>query len=413
MSEVSEPAINKPKLVVKKPKDELKPTSKGIMREVGLNLFVALLFCVFIFLLIFQFFPAVDQLTSSRAQINRIVEEYYIGDIPPKQEFVDGQLKGYVSALGDPFSDYMTQEDNDNFNDDLNERYEGIGVRFEQTNQGIVVIESFTGGPAAEAGIQRGDELLAVDGESIITYDLDTVADLIIGEAGTEVMITVGRNGKELDFTMNRQKIFTPLVRLEVDGNVGVISITSFGDGVDQEMLSVADQIAQNESVDRLILDLRSNSGGVLGSAVDIASYFLEEGQVVAIEETKQETIEDKSETKDVSLIDYPIVILTNQGTASASEIVAGALRDHRQVPIIGQTTFGKGVVQQIFELNDGNFLRLTVAKWFTPNRNKINEVGLEPDFKVPAAEDELEIVLQNYNWTEKELNWSPENDDT
>jgi carboxyl-terminal processing protease len=309
-----------------------------------------------------------------------------------------------VSALDDPYSDYMTGEDNDAFNDNLNERYEGIGVRFEENNQEVVIVETLPDGPAQEAGIMAGDVLVAVDGQPITNLDLDGIADLILGQAGTSVTLLVDRDGRELIFDIVRRKIFTPLITLKVEGDVGVINVLSFGENLDQEMLAVASDIVNNEQVDKLVLDLRNNGGGVLESAVDLASYFLEPDQVVAQEQTKEDLIEDKTVPKEVSLRRYPLVVLANNGTASASEIVAAALRDHRQVPLIGQTTYGKGLVQQVFRLQDGGYLRLTVAEWLTPNGQQINQKGLEPDMPTSPRQDTLDVVLENYDWEKQNL---------
>ncbi len=342
---------------------------------------------------------------QAKREILSLIDEHYIGEIPDKQAFFEGELRGLVNALGDPFSSFLNQEDNENFRNNIDRKYEGIGVRLKETELGITVLETLPNSPARESGLLPGDIIIALDGESVQNKTIDEISSKILGEQGTVLQVIVLRSGQEIEFFITRAQINSPLVSLKIEGDIGIITLSSFGANIDTEMLIVASEIEQNPEIKKLILDLRDNTGGMLSGAVAVSSYFIEPGLTVAIEKSKKGEEIDISVQKEVSLKKYPLVILTNQRTASASEIVVAAIKYHRNDVIsIGQTTFGKGVVQTVFELRNGGFLRLTTAEWLSPNGTAINKIGVKPDIEIDLQEDSLQIVLDSFDWESKQI---------
>ena len=334
---------------------------------------------------------------SVEGQIARLIEDNYTGSLADV-DFAQGRLRGYVGALEDPYTEYLSAEDWAEFNEVLNEEYVGIGIRFLNKVEGYVVEEVIPNSPASMAGLRAGDILYEIEGTLTSEIAFDDVAPRIKGPAGTSVQITLLRGGLEVPVTLRRAPIAIEQVAWEVVDDIGVITISSFGEGLDQKMgAAVADLNAAE--VSGIVLDLRGNGGGLLIGAIDVASYFLEPGTTVLRETTKQSQEIYQAQAKQFSVSsEVEVAVLLDRFSASASEIVAGALRDERQARIFGEKSFGKGVVQRVYPLSDGGKLKLTIAEWFTPAGAVINEVGLSPDVPVLPEEEALEVALDALN---------------
>jgi carboxyl-terminal processing protease len=300
-------------------------------------------------------------------------------------------VRGVLETLDDPYTVLVEPVSRQFEQDDLRGSYGGVGLALNRGPEGQVLLSPMRDSPAAQAGVQEADILLAVD-ELKITPGLDISRDIaakIRGEVGTDVILTIQRGDETLVFTITRHVIETPSVTwrmLDEAPTLGYVQIESFTDRtVDELRAALQELIAAGASA--LILDLRDNGGGLLQSAIDVADQFLDEG-VVLYENRRGEAEKSYIAREDGEALDIPLAVLVNQGTASASEIVAGALQDRDRGPLIGESTFGKGSVQLIFDLSDGSSLHVTAARWYTPNRHQLDAVGLTPDFVVESSTD-------------------------
>ncbi len=311
----------------------------------------------------------------------------FIGELKDEDLFY-GSVAGMVRAAGDPYTVFAPPSDTKQFEETIEGSFSGIGIEIGARGGVITVIAPLEGSPAYQAGVREGDAIVAVDGEPI-TQDttLDSIVQKIRGEKGTSVTLTIVHKGdtKTEDITIIRDTISIESVRMKIEDSIAHLKITNFNGDTASGFTAAARQ-AQQSDVRGIVLDMRGNPGGFLQAAVDISSLFLEPGTLVVSERGKQSK-EYKAEGSAL-LKDTPVVVLVNEGSASASEIVAGALHDQRSAPIIGTKTFGKGSVQEFIKLNDGSSLRVTIAKWFTPSGRSIDEQGIEPTV---AVEDNKE----------------------
>ncbi len=262
----------------------------------------------------------------------------------------------------------------------------GIGVQLETEREDVVVAAPIEGSPADRAGIRPGDVLVAVDGESVRGEDVSEIVERVKGPEGTTVKLTVMRGGKERIFTLERAEIRSPVVSWAPIGETDVahVSLSSFSDESAEELREAFEE-ARSAGARRFVLDLRNNPGGRVDQAVEIAGYFLEPGSVVYLREEAtggREEVE-ASEGSDAGIIDAPLVVLVNEGSASGSEILAGALRDNDRATVVGERTYGTGTVLSEFVLRDGSSILLGVAEWLTPDGDFIRETGIAPDVKV------------------------------
>lgn len=349
------------------------------------------------------FVLAVDKYYPS--EVETIIRRDYIDEYPSDEELEIGRMRGLVSSLNDKHSVYMTAEEAQEFENVMDDIYEGIGVYFDILEGEFVIDEVIEGGPAEASGLLAGDLLKYVDGVSTDTfYDFDDLSEAVMGKKDTDVEIGVLRGENFLNFTVTRAQIELEQVVLEIYDDVAVIEITSFGSGLDLDLQKTALDVLAEGEVDKIILDLRSNSGGRMEESIEVASYFLEPNTLVVKEIEKNDENLHYSKNKDYTLKDYDLVVLVDKYTASASEIIVGCLRDHRNAPIIGQRTYGKGVVQQIYELSNRDSLKLTVAYWNTPDNYNIDGEGFIPDIKIRIVDDALEKVLEDYSWKTQEM---------
>ncbi|MEI6728665.1 MAG: S41 family peptidase [bacterium] len=333
---------------------------------------------------------------ASRQEILKIIQKDGLKGLPSDQDIKDGELKGLVLALKDPYSSFLPKSESKAFQDSLNQVYAGVGIRFEESSDKIVVERTFKDSPAQKSGILAGDILTAVNDEKVTDKNLNYVVPKIKGEIGTSIKLTMLRNSESKDFQMKRDRVATDLIYLTFKDNVAIIQITSFGEGLDAKMKEITKQIQDKKEVNKIIIDLRGDGGGILDEAVQVISYFVEPLVGVLQEKTKSTTTEIRSNFKDQNLQKYPVAILVDGNTASASEILAGSLKDLKGSKIIGQKTFGKGVVQRIYNLEDGAQLKLTISEWLTPKGTGINGVGILPDIEAKPDQDAQNLAI-NY----------------
>lgn len=305
-------------------------------------------------------------------------------------ELLDGIKLGLAEASGDPYTTYFNPDESQAFEDDLNGSFEGIGAELSKKDGVIIVVAPLKDYPAEKAGIKPLDIISEINGEDALDLTVNEAVKKIRGEAGTDVTLTVIRDGKELNFVITREKISIPSVTSKlVDGKpeIGYIQISQFGDDT-VSLTKKAVNDLKSQGAKKIILDLRSNPGGFLSGAVDVSSLWLEDGKVIVEEKRNGESIKKFTSSGDNLLEGVQTVVLVNEGSASASEIVAGALRDHKVATLIGTKTFGKGSVQEVVDLASGGSLKVTVARWFTPSGATIEKEGITPDKVVELPED-------------------------
>ena len=319
---------------------------------------------------------------------------------PDDEKLISGAVQGLLKALDDPYAKYYDEDAFDDLNTMLEGGFSGIGVVIEETPKGLVIVTVFEGTPAAKEGLEEGERIVSVDGTPVDKHPTDTIVDRIKGEEGTEVTLGLegGSKGKRT-VTLTRARIEIPNVesRQLADGS-GYIQMRQFtkdvADTLREEVTRLVDKGAKG-----LVLDLRNNPGGLLAEAVDVGSLFIEEGTIV---EVKERGHQERTFTAEGDAFeDLPLVVLVNKGSASASEIVAGAIQDAERGVLVGQTTFGKGTVQTIHRLRAGGGVKYTTAQYFTPSGDSIEEVGVEPDRTVvdpdkqlAAAREELQELI-------------------
>lgn len=320
-----------------------------------------------------------------------IVEDKFYGDIPDGSVLVYGAIRGALETLQDPYTIFVEPQPRALEKAELEGQFGGIGAYVARGPEGEVILTPMIDSPAEQAGVQEGDELIQVD-DTPITPQMttDEVVLLIRGEVDTQVKLALQRAdaADPIVVIITRKVIETPSVEwrvLEQDHNTGYIRIRLFTERTGRE-LEHAIQDLREAGITQLILDLRDNGGGLLDAAVDVSSQFLHEG-VVLYEDRRDQPEKFYSVKKGGLALDLPLAVLVNGGTASASEIVAGALRDYERGPLIGERTFGKGSVQLVYDLSDQSSLHVTVARWLTPNRHRIGEEGLAPDVEVIPSE--------------------------
>ena len=305
------------------------------------------------------------------------------------QDLFYGSLKGLATSLEDPYTTFMTPTESQEFSDDLAGTFEGIGAEIGMRNELVTVIAPLDGLPAQKAGLLAGDKIYAVDGQSTIGLTVDEVVKKIRGPKGTTVVLTIIRGEeKPRDISVVREVIIIKSVKTELraDG-IFVIKVSNFNNDT-LELFNQAVNTALLKNPKGIILDLRNNPGGYLETAVALASEWIEGGPVVA-EQFAGNKREEYPSNGRARLKNFPTVVLVNEGSASASEILAGALRDYKKATLVGAKTYGKGSVQTIRDLSDGSALKITIAKWLTPAGDFINNKGIEPNVKVEMTEDD------------------------
>ncbi len=327
-------------------------------------------------------------------KVNRYIERNYLYDDYDRKAMDEAAIKGYVEGLNEPYTHYYSPDEFESYISEVEDSYVGIGVviSVDEDAGKIVVVAPTADSPAYDAGIKPGDYILAVDGTNYDGTQMnECVNDIKSGKAGSQVVITIEREGEVKDYTIERKQISSHSVESEmIEDGIGYVRINSFNtneSGSDEntytEFVSQVDGLRE-EGMDRMIIDLRDNPGGVLDIVCDIADYLLPEG-IITYTQTKTGQREDFK--SDASELDIPIVVLINGNSASASEILTGALKDFDRAEIVGERSFGKGIVQTVFPFEDGSGMSMTIAKYYTPSGVCIHGVGIEPDYEVSLPE--------------------------
>lgn len=304
-------------------------------------------------------------------------------------------LRGMVSALGDRHTSYMNPDEYYQTQIGLDGNYEGIGAWVDPSAEYLTIIAPMEGSPAEAAGLLPGDQIVAVDGDDMTGVDGNLVIRRVLGPSGSQVVLTIARAGipEPFDVTITRARITIPTTRSEIlPGNIAYLLLYNFGADSSREFHRVLEELlAQNPA--GLILDLRNNGGGYLHAAVSITSEFIPRGEIVLLEEFGDGSRQEYTATGNGIALDIPLVVLVNEGSASAAEILAGTLQDYERAILVGGTTFGKGSVQLPIELSgQQGALRITIARWLTPDERHIQDLGLEPDYFVPITEADIEF---------------------
>jgi len=322
-----------------------------------------------------------------------LLEKDFYGQLPTAQQMTYGAIRGALATLNDPYTIFVEPKLRRLERDDLRGSFGGIGAWVSKHEDGAIVLKPMEDKPAQRAGILEGDIVIRVDGQEItLDMSLEDVILLIRGPVGSVVKLTISRTGtpEPLVFEIIREKVETPTVNwrlLDEGQGLGYVSISLFTERTNKE-LEAALKDLKAQGATRLIVDLRNNSGGLLETSIDVASQFLSNG-VVLYEQRRDQEEKSYPVRRGGKATDIPLVVLVNAGTASASEIVAGALQDSGRGILIGESTFGKGSVQLVYDLSDQSSLHVTVAHWFTPNRHEITGNGLVPDVVVPLTEED------------------------
>lgn len=313
------------------------------------------------------------------------------------KKMVYGATEGMVKAIGDPYTTYFTPNQTQSFNEELNGQYEGVGMVVGIKDEQLTVVSPFKGTPAEQAGLKSGDKIVKIGNVFTKDITIEEAVKTIKGKPGTFVKLLIQRNDwpEPKEFSLKRETIIIPTIELtKKDVGVAVIKIYQFNKILTSEFQKVANEIL-NEGDKKIIIDLRDNPGGFLEVAQIISGWFLDKGQVVVIQDQGQgkEKKQYLSEGPSV-FVNYPIVVLINQGSASASEILAGALRDNRNIKLVGEKSFGKGSVQEQIDLSDKSSLKVTIAKWLTPNGTSLDKNGLDPDVKVSDSTSTIDAQM-------------------
>lgn len=315
--------------------------------------------------------------------IKQILNSEYISEID-EDELINGAIKGYVEGLGDEYTEYFTKEEMEEFMTETEGNYVGIGIYMLQNTEDntVIVLSPIENSPAEEAGILPGDIIRKVDDVEYTGEDFEKISTYIKGREGTKVKLEIERNKEILTFEIERRKIDLYPVESEIlENNIGYISISSFDTDCAKEFKNAYTKLSKN-NISGLIIDLRNNGGGIVEETLEIADYILEKNDVILITKDKDGNEEIEKSTKK-PIITVPIVVLVNENSASASEILAGALKENDRATIIGKTTYGKGLIQELITLSDGSGIKITIEEYYTPNRNQINKIGIVPDKEV------------------------------
>lgn len=334
---------------------------------------------------------------TALASIRTILEDEYIGELDDEQ-MLEMAIKGYVAGVGDEYTEYYTPKEMDQEYSTAMGNYVGIGiymiVNYEEGT--ITVIEPMEGSPAEEVGLKAGDLITKVEGEEVTAENVNEMSNKIKGEEGTKVKLEItSEDGSTKEVDVERRRIEVSHINSRMlENNIAYIQILDFDGGTAEEFKENYENL-KNQGATSLIIDLRDNGGGVVDEAIDILEMICDKGSTLLIETNKagDETITKSQENP---IIDIPIMVLVNENTASASEILAGALKDNNKATIIGTTTYGKGVIQTLMRLSDGSGLKVTTEEYCTPSKNKINKIGIEPDITVELPDGIEELTDEN-----------------
>jgi carboxyl-terminal processing protease len=331
-----------------------------------------------------------SEVVSKIESINQLIDDVYLFDYDTT-DMVDNIYKGYVAGIGDPYTSYYTEEEYQSLMESSTGTYKGIGVSISSEDGKILIKEVFADGPAQKAGIVAEDEIKGVNGKDVSEFE--TVSDLvqeIRGNDATKATLTIYRSSTDetMEVELTLEDVDTNTVNYKMlDNGIGYLQITKF-ETVTIDQFKNAMEDLKSQGMTSLTLDLRDNPGGTLTAVVDIADYLLPEGNILSIEDKNGNT---KEYTSDASALDMPMTVLINGNSASASEVLAGAIKDYGAGTLIGTKSFGKGIVQNIYPLGDGTGVKITIAKYYTPAGNYIHGEGITPDIEIEEEENSKE----------------------
>lgn len=339
--------------------------------------------------------------TDNKELINKLntvttyLDKNYLYDDYDKQSLSDAAVTAYVEALDEPYTHYYPADEFKSYLSNIEESYVGIGVVIsaDEEKDKIIIISPLEGSPSQEAGLLPGDYIISVDGTDYSGSQMDAcIADIKSGVEGTHVSLTIERNGEQMNFDVERREIINESVKSEMlSDNIGYMRITEFNsnenDSDETTYTEFKEQIEslRSEGMEKLVIDLRDNPGGVLDIACDIADYLLPEG-IITYTETR--TGEREDYRSDANELDIPVAVIINGNSASASEVLTLALRDYGRAVVVGEKSYGKGIVQSVYPFNDGSGMSMTIAKYYSPNGTCIHGVGIEPDYAVELPEE-------------------------
>ncbi len=330
-----------------------------------------------------------DLSTDGLEELYDYLKTNYDGDVDASK-LLDGLKKGAVAAVGDTYTEFLSEEETKDFNSDLNGTFEGIGAELGKQDNFVVIISPIKGTPADKAGLQPQDIIVEIDGVSSTDISVSEAVKKIRGEKGTTVTLSIIREGEQLEVPIVRGTIDIPSVEWAVgDDSIGTITISRFGDDTGSLVKKAAEEFV-SKNVTKIILDMRGNPGGLLDQAVAVSSVWLPKGATVLAEKRGGETVQTFTTSTSPVFKDVKTIVLINKGSASASEIVAGALHDNKAATLMGETSYGKGSVQQLIDLKAGGSLKVTIARWYTPGDKNIDKQGIEPDTKVERTTDDI-----------------------
>ncbi len=320
-------------------------------------------------------------------EVYQALKDNYDGTLDDTK-MIDGLKTGLANAAGDPYTEYFNVADTKSFNEQLTGSFQGIGAELGKDGANIVIIAPIAGSPAEKAGIKPKDIIAKIDDKTTDNMTTDQAVKLIRGNAGTNVKLTIVRGGALQEITITRAQITIPSTTWKIDGSIGILTISRFSEDTPQLVSQAADEFL-SKNVTGIVLDLRSDPGGLLESAVKLSSYWLDEGKVVLNEKRGGVTQRTYKALGNPRFKGIKTVVLIDAGSASASEITAGALHDHGVATLLGEKSYGKGSVQQLLQLAGGATLKVTIARWYTPNDKNIDKQGIEPDKEVKQSEED------------------------
>ena len=327
--------------------------------------------------------------------LNRVVEAWdtitgnYVDPTKiDENALAEAAIKGMMANIDDPYSAYLDAQGFIALQDNFEGSYVGIGTEMAVRNGAVIILTVYPDSPAAGAGVMPGDQITAVDGKSTGGLTIAELAPMIRGDVGTLVTLSINRNGASLTFSLTREKITPPSATLKMKGTIAYVQISSFTQHADEDLLPIIQQIAANGATG-IVLDLRGNPGGLVTTVINIASYFITDGVVLTIRNRDGATTTYDVIKQPVTNT-LPMVVLVDNYSASGSEVLSGALQDHKRAIIAGAQTFGKGSVDQLFELPGGTGIYLTIARWLTPDGHLIEGQGITPDFPLTLTGDDL-----------------------
>ena len=335
-----------------------------------------------------------SEFDSYLEKIDSLINKYYLwSDKIDQNKLKEGAISGYVSGLGDEYTEYIPASEMEKFKENITGSFVGIGIYMvaDEENDQIIVYYPIPDSPADKAGIKSGDIIKSVDGVEYGYDDFDVIASKIKGKEGTEVTLVIERNGKEMTFKVKREKIdLNPIKSKVINKNIGYIKLPSFDEGSSDDFKEKVDDLV-SQGATSLIIDLRNNGGGIVDESTTIADYFLDKGKTIMTTKDKNGNVEVTKAEKDKEY-SMPIVVLVNENSASASEILTGALKDNERATIVGDTTYGKGVIQTVLTLSDGSGLKITTAEYFTPLGTEIHKKGITPNVEVKLPDSVTNI---------------------